>query len=167
MHKGRKFLIQTIIVPFLIAITTLTAEAQNMSQIDIATKYYNALYSGEYDTVRSVASPDMLFEDPTAPEEFGIPSRIESLDECLKFIEANTPGKIEIEFTDKYVSNDRVVLKVKMNGTAPAEIFDMGEEGNVAFTMKGVSILHVVDGRVIHHSDYMDYSGTVLRKLED
>lgn len=167
MHKKKNILIQNIIIPILMAITTLTVEAQSMSQIDIATKYYQALYSGEYETVRSLASPDMMFEDPTAPEEYGIPPRLERLEDFIKFSEANLKGEVQINFMDKYVSNDHVVLRVEIKGTYPADVVGMGEDGLAEVIGQGISVLHVVDGKVISHSDYMDYAGAVASMLTD
>ena len=128
-----------------------------MTQIDIATKYYHALYSGEHDIVRSVASSNMVFEDPSAPHEFGIPPQINELETFLKFMKANLQGKVEIHFSDKYVSNDRVVLIVSTKGTIPATRVGMGEEGMVEYTSRGVSVLYVVNGKVKRHTDYFNY----------
>ena len=155
----QKFLTEIVIVIafFLLAVTSLTAGEQKMTQVDVATKYYQALYSGKHDIVRSVASSDMVFEDPSAPHEFGIPPRLEELEAFLKFMKSNLQGKVEISFTDKYVSNDRVVLIVSTKGMVPATRVGMGEEGIVEYTSQGVSVLHVVDGKVKHHTDYFNY----------
>ncbi|ARU58949.1 hypothetical protein OLMES_4961 [Oleiphilus messinensis] len=128
-----------------------------MTQIDLAVKYYQALYSGEHDIVRSIAFPDMVFEDPSAPHEFGIPPQIDELETFLSFMEANLLGEVEIHFTDNYVSNDRVVLIVSSKGIVPASRVDMGEEGTVKYASRGVSVLHIVDGKVKRHTDYFNY----------
>ena len=71
-----------------------------------------ALYAGEHAIVRSVASYDMVFEDPSAPHEFGIPARLDKLESFLQFMKENLQGTVGTSFTEKYVSNDRVVLAV-------------------------------------------------------
>lgn len=47
--------------------------AAEMTQTEIARKYYLALYAGDKDTVRELAAPDMAFRDPTAPDAYGVP----------------------------------------------------------------------------------------------
>ena len=47
--------------------------AEGMTPTDIAQKYYLALYSGENDTVREMAAADKAFQDPSAPEAYGVP----------------------------------------------------------------------------------------------
>ncbi len=153
----RKILTQAIIVPFLLFATSLTVQAQDKTQIDIATKYYDALYAGDFDTVRIVASSGMVFEDPSAPREFGIPPELNNLEAFLNFMEANLGGEINITYTEKFLSNDRVVLMVETDGVVPASLVGMGDEGDVTYSSRGVSILHVADGKVIRHTDYFDY----------
>lgn len=152
-----KRLARAVIIAFVMMANSSIVKAGQMTQIDIATQYYQALYSGEYDIVRNIASPDMIFEDPSAPHEFGIPPQLNGLEKFLKFMAANLQGKVEINFTDKYVSNDQAVLIVSTKGTVPAARVGMGDEGFVEYTAQGVSILHIVDGKVIRHTDYFNY----------
>lgn len=128
-----------------------------MIQIDIATKYYQALYSGEHHVVKNLASPKMVFEDPTAPHEFGIPSQLNGLEEFLEFMKSNLQGAVDITFTDKYVSNNRVVLTVTTKGTVPASRVGLGEEGIVEYASQGVSIIHIFEEKVVRHTDYFNY----------
>jgi len=78
------------IIPFLVVMTTLTIESKEINEIHIATNYYDAIYNGDYDAARSVASADLIFKDPTAPAEYGIPNQINNLDNFLElFTRAN------------------------------------------------------------------------------
>ena len=151
---------KTITIAILLLLSTISliaVEEQKMTQIDIAIKYYQALYSKKYDIVRSIASSNMIFEDPSAPHEFGIPARLNKLDSFLTFMKSNLQGKVKISFTDKYVSNNRVVLFVSIKGTIPASSVGMGRQGMVEYASQGVSIIYIVNGKIKRHTDYFDY----------
>jgi hypothetical protein len=154
------------IIPFLFVATTLHAEAKDMNPVEVATQYYDSLYSGDYDMVKKIASADLIFKDPTAPEGYGIPNQIVSLDNFLKFFEANSQGPSKVSYFEKFASNEQVVLHVKLTGVVPASIVGMGE-GKVEYITKGFTVLHVSHGLVISHTDYVDYSGTKLTKLPE
>ena len=132
--------------------------AQEISQIDLASRYYLALYAGDHETVRSLASSDMTFEDPSAPAEFGLPAKIDDLNTFLEFMKSSLPVGVEIEITNSFASNDLVVLNVATQGTVPASYFEMGE-GSVSYSVAGVSVLSIENGLVVRHTDYFDYPG--------
>ncbi|MDA5556576.1 nuclear transport factor 2 family protein [Shimia sp. MMG029] len=132
--------------------------AQERSQIDLASQYYLALYAGDHETVRSLAAPDMTFEDPSAPAEFGLPAKIDDLNTFLDFLRSSLPAGVEVEITNSFSSNDLVVLNVATQGIVPASYFGMGE-GSVSYTVAGVSVLSFENGLVVRHTDYFDYPG--------
>ncbi|WP_420588489.1 nuclear transport factor 2 family protein [Bacterioplanoides sp.] len=141
----------------MLAISQFTG-ALDMSQTKIATAYYKALYSGDHDLVQKVASPDMVFEDPSAPAEFEIPPVINNLEDFLSFMKANLQGEVMVTIKDSFVSNDRVILMVEVKGMLPAS--SVGLKGSmVRYETSGVTVLHVVNGKVIRHTDFMDYPG--------
>jgi ketosteroid isomerase-like protein len=150
--------VKHVVAALMMVVFSSSAKAQDMSQIEIATKYYQALYSGEHDTVREVAAPDMIFEDPSAPEEFGIPAQLNELEAFLEFMSSNTPDQAETTVVNSFVSNDRVVLMITSQGVLPAAAVG-GDEGFVSFATQGVTVLHVIDGKVVRHTDYYDYPG--------
>lgn len=120
-----------------------------MSAIDIAIEYYQALYSANYARVRELASSSLIFEDSTAPDELGIPPRLDTLEAFLQFMQANLTHDVEIRYTDKFVSNDRVVLTVETQGKVSASQVGINTQAMVTYQSQGISVLHVVDGKVI------------------
>lgn len=129
--------------------------AEDMTSSDVAKKYYTALYAGENDTVRELAAPDIAFQDPTAPEAYGVPV-LNELEPVLELFSGFSGKGVTLEFTDSYASNDQVVLVVELSGTLPAASLGM-KEGNFSFESNGVSVLTVSDGKVVSHTDYMNY----------
>ena len=129
--------------------------AEDMTPTDIAQKYYQALYSGDNDTVRDMAAADMAFEDPSAPEAYGVPA-LNALEPVLDLFAGFAAGDIKVAFTDSYASSDQVVLVVDLSGTVPAAALGM-EEGTFSFESNGVTVLQVTDGKVVGHTDYMNY----------
>ena len=156
---GRRLKVILVVLMALVwlAPTALSAEGQSMLQIEIAKKYYQALYTGDFETVRLVASAEMKFADPSAPHEFGIPAQLHDLESFLTFMQANLPDNVEVNISESFASNNQVLLMVTSKGTISAETAGMGDKGSVEFLVKGVSVLQVVDGRVIQHTDYFDY----------
>ncbi|WED24737.1 ester cyclase [Vibrio sp. JC009] len=154
------------IIPFMVLATALHVEAKDMSQIDIATNYYDSLYKGDYSTVRQLASSDLIFKDPTAPEGYGVPNQIDSLNNFVEFFEANSQGPMQVSYAEKFASNDQVVLQVQLKGVVPANMVGMGE-GSVEYISNGFTVIHMSNGKVMSHTDYIDYSGTKLTKLDD
>ena len=122
-----------------------------MSEIEIAKKYYKLLYSGNYDGVRSIASPNMKFSDPT------MPMSKDSLQEFLSYmVEVMDGYDINLTFGREFVSNGYVVLNVRVRGSVPAEKVG-GSGGEVTVDAEGVTALKIQDGRVVEHTDYFDY----------
>lgn len=130
-------------------------KAEDMTSSEIAEQYYTALYAGDNDAVRELAAPDMAFQDPTAPEAYGVPV-LNELEPVLELFSGFSGKGVTLEFTDSYASSDQVVLVVELSGTLPAASLGM-EEGNFSFESNGVSVLTVSDGKVVSHTDYMNY----------
>ncbi|MBB3696555.1 ester cyclase [Flammeovirga yaeyamensis] len=126
---------------------------------EIAKRYYQALYALDFKTVREIASPDILFEDPTAPPEYDV-ARKNGIDATLDVYQSSAALNAKLKITDSFVSNGQVVLYVEISGTTAAENLGL-EGGKISYNFKGFSVIQVVDGSVIHHTDYLDYSGMV------
>lgn len=137
---------------------------ENKSKLEqIAITYYYAITSGDFDKVREVSSPNLVFEDPTAPSGL-IPSKIKGQDLVIAFYEEALPKiEKEVEVTQSFESNGYVVLHQKIKGITDAS--DFGQEGGkVEFHLPGVAVLHIVDGLVVHYIDYLDYT-EVMSKM--
>lgn len=158
MQDGKLKMLRVVLITLAWLTQTASAtEELTVLQTDIAKQYYQALYAGDFDTVRRVASADLKFADPSAPHEFGIPAQLNDLESFLAFMQVNLPSNIDILLSDSFVSNNRVVFTVSSKGSIPAKAAGMEGEGQLEFSAKGISILHVVDGKVIQHTDYFDY----------
>ena len=59
----------------------------------------------------------------------------------------NLSNGFNVDISDNYVSNGRVVLMVKSSGTISAARAGMGDDGMVEFASKGVSVIHVEDNK--------------------
>ena len=137
--------------------TTLTAGSLPMTPLDIAQAYYLALYGKEFEKVRAVAAPDMVFEDPTALAESGLASQLDSLAAFLDYMAANLGEDTTVRIVKSFASNDRVVLYVEITGTASAQYFGGPAHETVEVKAEGLTVLQIHKGRVIRHTDYFDY----------
>ena len=130
-----------------------------MEQIErVARTYLETLYSKDFENLKKLVSPDIVFEDPTASPELGIPKLV-GIGPYLKFWETNLPMlKVELEISDGFASNGHAVLYVNIEGTGPAERF--GRRGRtVKLQIRGLMIIQVSEGLVVRHTDNMDYAG--------
>ncbi|CAM1340955.1 nuclear transport factor 2 family protein [Tenacibaculum amylolyticum] len=123
----------------------------------IAIIYHKAITSGDFEKVREVSSPDLVFEDPTAPQGL-IPARIEGQDAVIAFYKEALPKvEKEIQITHSFESNNYVVLHQNIKGIT--DVSDFGQEGGkIEFQLPGIAVLYIVDGLVTHYIDYLDYT---------
>ena len=71
MKKGPR--VGVVLFSF-VFLATPTAGSLPMTPTDVAQACYYALYGKKFEKVWAVASPDMVFEDPTALADSGLPS---------------------------------------------------------------------------------------------
>ena len=124
---------------------------------EVAKTYYNALYSSNFNKVKEVASPNLTFEDPTALPDY--PEKVAGLDSLMKFFqESSSALNMKMKIIQSYTSNDRVVIFQEITGITAASTF--GQDGDkIEYKMQGVTVIQVVGGLVVRHTDYMDYKG--------
>ncbi|MEL7379645.1 MAG: ester cyclase [Pseudomonadota bacterium] len=129
--------------------------ADDMNPVDTATQYFIALYAGETDTVRELAATDMAFQDPTAPDAYGVPI-LNELEPVLDLFSGFSGDSVNVDITNAYASNDQVVLTFELSGTLPGASLGMEVE-TISFESNGVTVLQVTDGQVVSHTDYVNY----------
>lgn len=149
------------IIPLLLVVATLHAEAKDMTtSTQIAKTYFYALYGSDFNTVRTLLSDDIVFEDPTSPDATAVPKLLKGKEAYLEFWEGKADQlEKNINVTDSYESANYVVLTVEGTGTGPAELFNI-EGQKIELDAKGITVLEVIDGVVTRHLDFFDYNKT-------
>ncbi|MYE13843.1 MAG: ester cyclase [Gammaproteobacteria bacterium] len=144
---------------------TATASAAE-HRLEIARSYVEALHAGQWDRVRALTGPAFRFSDPTAEGHETVITRADDLETFLDYMQANRPdGDAEALVEDGFASGRHVTLLVRYRGRLDGEA--LGTEGGPrGFDVPGVTILTVVDGKVVHHLDYVDYE-TLQRQLSE
>jgi ketosteroid isomerase-like protein len=126
---------------------------------EIASTYYYAITSGDFDKVRELSSPDLVFEDPTSPPGL-VPAKLIGQDAVIAYYEENV-SKLEdkeVKIVKSFVSNNYVVIYQEIRATIEASSFGL-EGDRFKFLLEGVAVVHVTDGLVTHYIDYLDYTG--------
>lgn len=94
--------------------------------IDLAKKYYYALYQKDFTVVLSLAAEDFVFSDPTVLKESGLPVKITSLSEFISYMDNSISDsmKFNIHIVDSFESNKNVVLYIETDIHMPANLTD-------------------------------------------
>lgn len=132
-----------------------------MNNIDIAKTYYQALYSKDFERVRSLASPNMTFSDPTVSSEQSLPTSHKNLDDFLDYMDnsLSDEAKFEVSITHAFESNAHVVVYVSSKVTAPDRFFGGSSDTVMQATTQGITVFHIDNGLIQSHVDYFDYAG--------
>ena len=164
MKKIAKY---TIIFLIILSGACTVESTNNPEQADItaiATEYFNALHTLEFDRVRELTVADMQFSDPTAE---GQPTVITSAsrEEFLAYMEANSDGAGKAAVTDSFKTGKYVTLYVNYQGNVDGKA--MGAPGKtLSFNVDGVTIITIENNKVTHHLDYVDYE-SLFQQLAD
>ena len=144
---------------------TATASAAE-PRLEIARSYFEALHGGQWDRVRALTGPGFRFSDPTAEGHETVITGADDLETFLDYMQANRPdGDAEALVEDGFASGRHVTLIVRYRGRLDGAA--LGTEGGPrGFDVPGVTILTVLDGKVVHHLDYVDYE-TLQQQLSD
>ncbi len=142
---------------------TATASAAE-DRLEIAQSYFEALHGGQWDRVRALTGPAFRFSDPTAEGHETVITGADDLETFLDYMQANRPdGDAEALVEDGFASGRHVTLLVRYRGRLDGRA--LGTEGGPrGFDVPGVTIVTVVDGKVVQHLDYVDYE-TLQRQL--
>lgn len=130
-----------------------------MDEIELAKKYYTALYDKDYDQVQRIASSVFRFADPTVQKDVAnLPVEKNSLEHFLKYMKESSAGlDAKLIFDDCFHSNNHVVLYVSIEGSVPGEQFGKPQE-RLKIASRGISVIELKDSRVVGHVDYIDYT---------
>lgn len=142
------------------------APATAEHRLDVARSYFEAVHAGQWDCVRALTGPGFRFSDPTAEGHETVITGADDLETFIAYLQANRPdGDAEALVEGGFASGPHVTLIVRYRGRIAGAA--LGTEGGArGFDVPGVAILTVVDGKVVHHLDYVDYE-TLQRQLRD
>lgn len=105
---------------------------------------------------------ELIAEDYAQHSVFGIPDGREGFKQFfMAFAGAVPDARMEIE--DVIAEGDRVVTRLTVSGTQTGPLQGIPATGK-SFTMKGIDIFRVVDGRIVEHWDAVDQLG-MLQQL--
>lgn len=105
---------------------------------------------------------ELMAEDYTQHSVFGIPNGREGFKQFfMAFATAVPDAQFVIE--DVTAEGDKVVTRFTVNGTQTGALQGIPPTGK-KFSMKGIDIFRVVDGKVVEHWDAVDQLG-MLQQL--
>ena len=105
---------------------------------------------------------ELIVEDYTQHSVFGIPNGREGFKQFfMAFATAVPDAQFDIE--DVIAEGDKVVTRYTVKGTQTGALQGIPPTGK-KFSMKGIDIFRVVDGKVVEHWDAVDQLG-MLQQL--
>tara|TARA_R110002049_G_scaffold297504_1_gene486465 strand:+ start:71 stop:601 length:531 start_codon:yes stop_codon:yes gene_type:complete len=121
---------------------------------EITSKYFNAYFNLDFDTMKSIMHDKISFHDPTAKFLFG---------------GKKVMGKIDVydNFKKSYAAiiemKQKTIRTIFSSNTGVFELnlvykFNNGPDQIITIEMPLIVILTVEDGKVIEHRDYADYN---------
>lgn len=168
MHLRVQPLPRTLLAATWMFAMSATAAAPSTAEhrLDVARTYFEALHAGQWDRVRALTGSGFRFSDPTAEGHEPVITAADDLETFIAYLQANRPdGEAEALVEDGFASGPHVTLIVRYRGRLAGAA--LGTEGGPrGFDVPGVTVLTVVDGKVVYHLDYVDYE-TLERQLSD
>ena len=105
---------------------------------------------------------ELIAEDYAQHSVFGIPNGREGFKQFFMAFAAAVPDA-QFVIEDVIVEGDKVVTRLTVNGTQTGALQGIPPTGK-KFSMKGIDIFRVVDGKVVEHWDAVDQLG-MLQQL--
>ncbi len=132
--------------------------AQEDPVLDVATKYLERLYGGQWDLLREVMAEDLHFRDPTSALMPGGPWDIAGRDSVISMFRASSESLTStgFEVDNAFSSGDYAVFDLFYSTAGPGEVFG-APPGEIEIDIRGVTILRVKDGSVTEHLDHVNY----------
>ena len=162
----RRLLVVSFAVLSATAAPNLGSSEESDLTLSTAVSYFKALYRADYDRVRELSAPEMRFTDPTAEGQETVITSAPNREEFLAYMKANMPPpgpEPPIVINSSFETGRFAVLDVTYRGEIDGTEF--GTPGKPRrFETRGVTVLTVEDGKVVHHRDYVDYE-TLRRQL--
>jgi steroid delta-isomerase-like uncharacterized protein len=137
-----------------------SADSVKVVQVEVGRRWAEAWSAHDPDAVAGLFDDDGEYDDVA----FGImsPGRRGARDWAKGFL-ASFPD-LHVAVIGAYVSSGVEVVEWRMSGTHMGEFDGIPPTGR-RFDVRGVTLLHLRDGRVVRCSDYWDLA-TVRRQLE-
>ncbi len=134
---------------------------------EIGREYLETVYRFDFEGQRAYYTDESVFDDPTA-EVFGEPYHFVGGDAIVGFFQETQPATeltVRVDIQDAFVVGNRVHFFVHYENRGDGAPFGSPGE-QVTVIAKGFTILRIVDGKVLHHLDYIDYPGMFRQARE-
>lgn len=127
--------------------------------IELAKKYYKALYQKDFNLIRNIASDSFSFSDPTAIAELGLPMKIDGVENFISYMDRYISPEmhINVQIIDVFESNFNVILYVQNTINVSGISSDVTLSKANEIVARGISALAFTEGKVVAHTDYFDY----------
>jgi len=126
---------------------------------DVGGKYFQAYLDQRHDVMEQLYAPEVSFQDPTAAY-FGGPSSTlyQGRDSVVMMMDRvfQSISHFTFDVTGTWVSNHHTVFMGTTRFTLLAAA--AGTPRDVTFEHSAVFVITVVDGRVVAHRDFVNYS---------
>ncbi len=128
--------------------STVAEDLKQLSQ-----RFYDAVNAGDMDAAMSLVADDFR-----EYEEFpGIPSNRDGVRQFFEMMRSAFPD-FSVDVEDMLVEGDKVAVRMQMTGTHEGEFLGMQSTGR-RFSVTGIDIVRVVDGKAVEHWGATDTMG--------
>ena len=128
--------------------------------IDIGKRYLDTVYRFDFEQQASFYTAESVFEDHTVDifDQTWLFTGPDEIVGLFRDTRPETPLEVRVDIQDAFIVGDRVHFYVHYYNTGDGT--PMGVPGReITVVAKGFTILRIVDGKVLHHLDYIDYPG--------
>ena len=127
---------------------------------ETAERYLAAYARWDLDALQVFHSDASTWFDPTSAELGSVAGPFEGAKGIRVGLEQSTRGvrDLRFEFDERFVSADRAVAIGRLHYTLAGATLGPGGK-DVTFDLRVVTALRIVDGVVVEHVDYSDFSG--------
>ena len=146
---------------FLICGLMLPGKLLACPEDSVALRYLDAIESMEWQRMRSLLADDARYTDPTMIYFDREAIDIRGADGIVEFWRSSSEdsgtSQIGYETTGCFETAGYYVVSLEIRITVSGEFWNIGKP-EIVLPGKVLSIIRAVDGRVIEHNDYVEYS---------
>lgn len=130
------------------------------SVADVARAYFERYAAWDLDALRAFYDERSVWSDPTTAEIGPPAGPVTGAAPIVDFLRSSTRGIDDLGFTfeEQFSSGDRAVAIGRLKYTLRGKNIAPGAR-DVAFDLRVVTVLRVVDGKVREHTDFSDFRG--------
>ncbi|MCF3648753.1 nuclear transport factor 2 family protein [Synoicihabitans lomoniglobus] len=138
---------------------TLSAE-RSAELLTVAESYMEAYTAQDYPELATFYTPSTVFDDPTAAGMWGQSFTVEGGENIVEAMRTGWSLIQDFKFKTRehIVYHDRVVLVGTSHMTVDGAMIGRKAGQSFSFDLPAVTILRIVDGKVLLHLDHYDYS---------